>query len=105
MLSTAEHRATQKNKHPEHPDKNLDACQEVHDPVFFSAPQFTGPRRHALLIWFFRLAQLRSAPPSPGTTGSAATAWRCGGSACVRLRMLERVPVHGMQGVLENQPL
>ena len=25
-------------------------CQEVHDPFLFSAPQFTGPRSHALML-------------------------------------------------------
>ena len=49
-------------------------CQEVHDPCCFSAPQFTGPRRHALILQVIFLFSLRSTslrhrtyarPPAP----------------------------------------
>jgi len=69
---------------------------EVHDPFSFSAPPFTGPRRHAIIMYALidRLARpqhLRSA------------LLRCAVLAHwfdnVFLRMLVRVPVHGMQRV------
>jgi hypothetical protein len=70
---------------------------EVHDPFSFSAPPFTGPRRHAMVLYALtdrltypqhsRSALLRCA---------VLAYWFDNGFS----RMLVRVPVHGMQGVL-----
>ena len=79
--------------------------QEVHDPCFFSAPQFTDPRRHALMLPIIILFCCRSAPPSPCKHGSAASAVSCGLIIFIEHRMYVREPVHGMQGVLEIQSL
>ena len=38
-------------------------CQVVHDPCFISAPQFTGPRRHALMLPVITLFCCRSTSP------------------------------------------
>jgi hypothetical protein len=69
----------------------------VHDPFSFSAPPFTGPRRHVIVMYalidrlthpqHLRSALLRCA---------VLAYWFDNGFS----RMLVRVPVHGMQGVL-----
>jgi hypothetical protein len=40
--------------------------KEVHDAFLFSAPRFTGPRRHALLVLMTGLFEHRSTFPRPG---------------------------------------
>ncbi len=73
---------------------------EVHDPFSFSAPPFTGPRRHAIAMdaltdrltypQHSRSALLRCA---------VLAYWFDKGFS----RMLVRVPVHGMQAPFELQ--
>src|SRR3989337_1481367 len=73
---------------------------EVHDPCSFSAPPFTGPRRHAIAMYALidrlthpqhsRSALLRCA---------VLASWIDNGFS----RMLVRVPVHGVPGVFKLQ--
>jgi hypothetical protein len=71
--------------------------QEVHDPFSFSAPPFTGPRRHARVMY-----ALTDRLTHPQHSRSALL--RCAVLACWFeydfSRMLVRGPVHGMQGFL-----
>jgi hypothetical protein len=73
---------------------------EVHDPCSFSAPPFTGPRRHAIVL--YALIDIFAHPQH-----SRSALLRCAVLAYWYdndfSRMLVRGPVHGMQGLFELQ--
>jgi hypothetical protein len=71
-------------------------CQEVRDPCSFSAPQFTGPRRHAVILPVLTLFCCRSAsprhrtyarPPAPSVDEPVASAYEC----AARIQAMPRV--------------
>jgi hypothetical protein len=69
---------------------------EVHDPCSSSAPPFTGPRRHAMVIYAL-IDRLTHPQHSRSALLRCAVLdyWFDNGFS----RPLVRVPVHGMQGV------
>jgi hypothetical protein len=70
--------------------------------LFFSAPQFTAPRRAWLPLLITKPFRVSQHFPSPGGTGSAVSAWLCYSIGLFCLTMLVRELVHGMQGLLER---
>ena len=70
---------------------------EVHDPFSFSAPPFTRPRRHAIVMYAL-IDRLTHPQHSRSALLRCAVLayWSDKGFS----RMLVRVPVHGMQGFL-----
>jgi hypothetical protein len=69
---------------------------DARDPFSFSAPPFTGPRRHAIIM--YALIDRHAHPQH-----SRSALLRCAVLVCWfdngLLRMLARAPVHGMQGL------
>jgi hypothetical protein len=61
--------------------------------LLFSAPRFTGPRRHALPVLIPGFFRHRSTSPRPARPGEAVSACLRGGTGRYCFRMLVRKPV------------